>query len=177
MYLESLLIFVEPYYENKDIMHNMWHIELVIKGIDKLIELCHYQLDYESLIYAAYFHGFIYSDEEAIREWLLSHEVEHEKIKKIITIAWESQRNEAPETLEGKILHDAHILEGGKNYTIIRPLITGSIRGQSILETIKYIEEHVFDQYKCCLPATVPLCEEANEFVKKFIEELKNGIL
>ena len=32
-----ILDFVKPYYENKDIMHNMWHIELVKKKIDEII--------------------------------------------------------------------------------------------------------------------------------------------
>lgn len=26
---KALMEFVEPYYKEKDIMHNMWHIELV----------------------------------------------------------------------------------------------------------------------------------------------------
>jgi len=29
--IEELKLFVKPYYENKDIMHNMWHIDLVEK--------------------------------------------------------------------------------------------------------------------------------------------------
>ena len=31
---KALLEFVEPYYIEKDIMHNMWHIELVRKMVD-----------------------------------------------------------------------------------------------------------------------------------------------
>lgn len=39
---------------------------------------------------------------------------DEEMISKTIKIAWESQRSEIPETIEGKILHDAYVLEGGK---------------------------------------------------------------
>ncbi len=31
----SLIEFVSPYYADKDIMHNMWHIELVLKAVEK----------------------------------------------------------------------------------------------------------------------------------------------
>ena len=30
--------FIKPYYENKDIMHNMWHIELVERQMNKIID-------------------------------------------------------------------------------------------------------------------------------------------
>lgn len=55
-----------------------------------------------------------------------------EDIEVIIKVAWESQRPEIPETLEGKILHDAHVLEGGKTYTVVKTLITGSVRGSRL---------------------------------------------
>ena len=63
-------------------------------------------------------------------------------ISKTIKIAWESQRSEIPETIERKILHDAHVLEGGKTYLIVKTLITGSVRGQSLLDTLKYMEKN-----------------------------------
>lgn len=31
----SLKMFIEPYYIDKDIMHNMWHIELVKRQAEK----------------------------------------------------------------------------------------------------------------------------------------------
>lgn len=33
---QALLEFVEPYYIDKDIMHNMWHIELVNRMVKKI---------------------------------------------------------------------------------------------------------------------------------------------
>jgi len=173
---EKLVDFVTPYYANKDIMHNMWHIELVIKYVDRILNSGHYQVDYESLIYAAYFHGLIYSDESIVIDWLRSQNIEEEKIRLITTIAHESQRPEIPQTLEGKILHDAHVIEGGKQYSAVKCLITGSVRGQTLLETIDYVEKFIADKNKCYLPETIPLCEESNEYLKKFIQTLKEDI-
>ncbi len=99
-----------------------------------------------------------------------------EKISKTIKIDWESQRSEIPETIEGKILHDAHVLEGGKTYIIVKTLITGSVRGQSLLDTLKYMEKNVLDKNSCYLPETIPLCEEMNKYTNCFFGELIEGI-
>lgn len=128
----ALLEFVEPYYIDKDIMHNIWHIELVKKMVRKIISLGNYEVEEECLLLATYFHGFIYRDEEKIRQWMRAQGYCEEMIAKTIKIAWESQRSEIPETLEGKILHDAHVLEGEKTYLIVKTLITGSVRGQTL---------------------------------------------
>lgn len=173
---KEILAFAEPYYADKDIMHNMWHIELVKKMINKILSISHYEVDKECLILAAYFHGFIYSDEDKIKQWLEAHGYEKEDISKIIKISWESQREEIPETIEGKILHDAHVLEGGKTYLIVKTLITGSVRGQSLKETMNYMQKNVLDKNVCYLPETIPLCEEMNKFTNEFFEELVDGI-
>lgn len=173
---KEILAFAEPYYADKDIMHNMWHIELFKKMIDKILSISHYEVDKECLLLAAYFHGFIYSDEDKIKQWLEAHGYEKEDISKIIKISWESQREEIPENIEGKILHDAHVLEGGKTYLIVKTLITGSVRGQSLKETMNYMQKNVLDKNICYLPETIPLCEEMNKFTNEFFEELAEGI-
>lgn len=33
--MKALREFAEPYYADKDIMHNMWHIELVQRAVEK----------------------------------------------------------------------------------------------------------------------------------------------
>lgn len=173
---KELLKFVSPYYEDKDIMHNMWHIELVQRMINRILSHCDYEVDEECLKLATYFHGFIYSDEEKIRRWLLEQNYNDEMIAKTIKIAWESQRNEVPETIEGKILHDAHVLEGGKTYLVVKTLITGSVRGQSLTETLDFMEKNVLHQNKCYLSETIPLCDEMNLYTNKFFADLKEGI-
>lgn len=174
--IESLLAFVEPYYADKDIMHNMWHIELVKKKMEEIISLGKYKVDFECLTLAAYFHGFIYKAENEIRHWLKEQQYTDEIIEKTVLIARESQRSEVPESIEGKILHDAHVLEGGKPYLIVKTLITGSVRGQSLLQTLDYMEKNVLDQNKCYLPETIPLCDEMNKLTMEFYKELREGI-
>ncbi len=173
---KALIEFVRPYYDDKDIMHNMWHIELVLKMVEKILTESSYQIDKEALLLATYFHGFIWKDEEEIIHWMKSENYDDMMISKAIKIAWESQREEIPETLEGKILHDAHVLEGGKTYTVTKTLITGSVRGQSLVETLNYMKQNVLNKNKCYLPETIPLCDEMNEYTNTFFNDLIEGI-
>lgn len=173
---DALMEFCRPYYENKDIMHNMWHIELVRNWVDRLIHDYHYPVDSDLLIPALYFHGFIYSHQAQIEAWLGTQGYSENDISHIVKIAWESQRPVVPETLEGKVLHDAHVLEGGKTYTVVKTLISGSVRGQSLLETLDFMEQHVIGKNVCYLPETIALCREMNDWTQHFYEELKHGI-
>ena len=172
----SLLEFVEPYYADKDIMHNMWHIGLVKKMVSKILSSSSYEVDEDCLELATYFHGFIYRDEDKIRQWMQEQGYDEEMISKTVKIAWESQRSEVPETIEGKILHDAHVLEGGKTYVVVKTLITGSVRGQALLDTLDFMEKNVLDKNMCYLPETIPLCEEMNKYTNSFFEELTKEI-
>lgn len=173
---KALIEFVKPYYADKDIMHNMWHIELVRKMVDKILTISDYDVDEECLMLATYFHGFIYSDEKRIKLWLAEQGYDKKTIAKTIKIAWESQRSEKPKTIEGKILHDAHVLEGGKTYVIVKTLITGSVRGQSLIDTLNFMEKNVLNKNKCYLPETIPLCEEMNRYTNDFFKDVTEGI-
>lgn len=173
---DELRKFIEPYYVDKDIMHNMWHIELVEKQMNRIIQLGQYDINREYLSLALAFHGFIYKDETKIKKWLKNNGYSQDDIKCIVKIAWESQRPETPKTLEGKILHDAHVLEGGKTYTVVKTLITGSVRGQSLTETLDFMKKNVLGANKCYLPETKVLCDEMNVFTKEFYKLLIEGI-
>ena len=173
---DELLEFVRPYYADKDIMHNLWHIELMEKSIKRVISLGDYDVDRECLTFATYFHGFVYRDKQAIRTWMYRNGYETMFIDKVIQVSLESQRPEIPETLEGKILHDAHVLEGGRTYWIVKTLITGSVRGQSLQQTMDYMRDHVLGKNHCYLPETTLLCEEMNGFTEAFYAELMEGI-
>jgi len=173
----KLIEFVRPYYADKDIMHNLWHIELVEKWVHKILAMSSHDVNIEHLTFATYFHGFIYSHESVIRDWLNTQGFSAEDIGKIVQIAHESQRTGIPASIEGKILHDAHLIEGGKVYLITKCLITGSMRGQNLLETIDYIEANILDKSTCYLPETMELFKDVNRFANEFIAELKKGIL
>lgn len=173
---KALIEFAKPYYADKDIMHNMWHIELVRKMVDKILSISNYDVDKECLTLATYFHGFIYSDEKRIKRWMKEQGYDKNMIAKTIKISWESQRSEIPETIEGKILHDAHVLEGGKTYLVVKTLITGSVRGQPLSDTLKFMEKNVLNKNNCYLPETNPLCEEMNGYTNNFFKDLSDGI-
>lgn len=173
---EKVKEFSEQYYTDKDIMHNMWHIELVHRWVDKLIAYYGYDVDYDSLLLALYFHGFIYSNQSDIEEWLKAQGLTDEEIAKVVKISWESQRPEIPETLEGKLLHDAHILEGGKIYTVVKTLITGSVRGQTLKETLSFMKDNVLDKNICYMLETQKLCKEMNDYTNEFYSDLMKGI-
>lgn len=173
MYNEKALQdFISPYYVDKDIMHDLWHICLVEKAMDKIISLGQYSVGRELLTLSAAFHGFIYREEDNIRQWLLTQGYKEERIEKIIQVSRESQRSEIPQTLEGKILHDAHVLEGGKTYLVVKTLITGSVRGQSLCETLNYMKDYCLGTNRCYLPETIPLCEEMDRFAMDFYRDL-----
>ena len=174
--MKALTAFAAPYYADKDIMHDMWHIELVKKTVDKIVALGAYEVDSECLTLATFFHGFIYIAESEIRKWMKSQAYSDNLIEKTVKVAWESQRSEVPETIEGKILHDAHVLEGGKTYLVVKTLITGSVRGQSLKETLDFMGKYVLGYNKCYLPETIPLCEEMNRYADTFYRELMDNI-
>jgi len=170
---EKLIEFVEPYYENKDIMHNLDHIERVLKYVEKLVKNIDYSVDMDILIYGLYFHGFIYNSEKIIIQWLKTQNISQDIIDKVINVSRESQKDEEAATIEGKILHDAHMIEGGKTYLIVKSLITGSVRGQNLEETIKYIEDNILDKGTCYLLEAKKIHCEQQEFAKNFIYDLK----
>ena len=174
---ESMILeFVEPFYRKKDIMHDLSHIKRVSYTLENLNIEFEGLFDYDILRLALYFHGFIYSYEDIIRNWLKDKGYDEKKIKYIIKVAWESQKETEPETLEGKLLHDAHMIEGGKTYLIVKSLITGSVRGQSLEKTIGYIEENVIGNGRCYLPNAQHIYDEQQKFASEFIKDLKEGI-
>lgn len=172
----ELISFVTPFYETKDIMHDLTHVERVIKAARDLYRPYAHQVSWDVIELAAHFHGFIYSHEDLIRKWLLDQGLASDQAEQIIRVAWESQKPEAPETLEGKILHDAHMIEGGKTFLIVKSLITGAVRGQTLDETIRYIENNILDQGTCYLGEAKTIYSIQQDFAKGFIADLKSGL-
>lgn len=147
--LLAIKTFSKPYYQAKDIMHDWTHIERVGQSMRKLLAMEQLPVDIFALETALMLHGIIYSIEPEIRQFLASIELPQQLIELIIKVAWESQKEERPSTPEGLILHDAHLLEGGQYFEIIKSLITGSVRGQSLLETLDYIKHNLLEKGEC----------------------------
>jgi uncharacterized protein len=173
---KDLLAFVRPYYEGKDIMHDLSHIERILICAEKLVRMGNYQVDMTVLTYAAYFHGIIYISEQKLRTWLMQQELSTDMQHRIITAAWESQTDQVAVTLEGRVLHDAHMLEGGKTFMIVKALITGSLKGQSLQQTIDYIETNADKKGTCYLPESSSLRQQQHQFAQEFMRDLKAGL-
>lgn len=115
--------FIEPYYVDKDIMHNMWHIELVEKQMNRIIELGRYDINREYLSLALAFHGFIYKDETKIKKWLKNNGYSQEDIKCIVKIAWESQRPEIPKLWKVKFCTMPMCLKAARPTQLLKHLL------------------------------------------------------
>lgn len=172
---EQLIEFVTPYYIKKDIMHDLSHINRVIRSAKKLMK-DYPTADEEVIKLAAHFHGFIYIDEMAIRQFLSDRNVEESLVDVICKVAWESQKEEEAQTLEGQILHDAHLIEGGKTYIIVKCLVTGTARGQTLEETMDVIEHRILGKFHCYLPEAKEIYKEMHDFAEQFIRDLKAGL-
>ncbi|MFE5318035.1 hypothetical protein ACFQ88_04895 [Paenibacillus sp. NPDC056579] len=176
IHMPSLIEFVTPYYINKDIMHNVSHIERMLQSAKKLLIYYPEITDMDLITYGCYFHGFIYLREDAVREYLANQGLPSDYIDTVVRVSWESQKDEVPESLEGKLLHDAHRIEGGKTYLIVKSLCTGTARGQTLEETLDYFETYVLGQGQCYLPEAQPIYLEMQQFAKSFLKDLREGL-
>ena len=166
--------FVQKDYEAKDVMHNLSHIRRILRSAQRLAQ--NHPADSELLMLGAYFHGVIYSKENDVRDFLKNKNISQDRIDKVVQIAWESQKESEPQTAEGTILHDAHLVEGGKTFLITKSLVTGTARGQSLEETIAYFEQNISGRHRCYLPEAQNLYEEKEQFAKDFLADLKGHL-
>lgn len=76
----------------------------------------------------------------------------------------------------GNYQADADMIEGGKTYLIVKALITGSVRGQTLEQTIEYIENNILGKGICYLPEAQTIYYQQQEFAKGFVKDLKEGL-
>jgi uncharacterized protein len=170
----NLDILLAPWYDKKDVVHGIDHIRRVLAAARRLA--AHYDgADMEVLCAGAYLHG-IPSDERAQVGHLLRSMMPEAKISAALTAAAESQKDSEPVSLEGKILHDAHLIEGGRTFLIVKSLVAGSARGQTVEETISFIEENILGRFKCYLPEASGLYAEKEAYAREFLRELREGL-
>ena len=174
--LEDIRQFVAPYYRDKDIMHDFTHLERVRVALIDLIKEEALKFDPFIIEAALYFHGIIYSKEPEIRQFLAQIDLSADDIEWVVQVAWESQKHSPPVTPEGKLLHDAHLLEGGRNFQIIKSFITSSIRGQSLEETMQYIEQNLLAKGDCYTETGKVQYEIMKERTQEIYQELCVGL-
>lgn len=164
--------FVLPYYQNKDLTHDLSHIERVRKKAQ--IMKARYHINNNLLDAAIYFHGIIKNHESEIRVFIKNIlKLKDSDLEKIIQFAKESLKSNEPQTLEGKILYDAHLLEGGPHFFFLKNLITGTLLGQSMPETLNYFEKNILYKFSCCLEENQKELEHRIAIAKIILDELK----
>ena len=166
--------FVLPLYEGRDEMHGIHHVERVASKALKLDESSACSKDV--IVVAAYLHGVIASHELEIRVFLRTLPLSEDIMELILKAAWESGKESHPATREGVLLHDAHLLEGGRAFGVAKCLVTGTSRGQTLEETLNHIENNLLGKFRCLTPSAQALYEEKEEFLRGFVEELREGL-
>ena len=163
----------------KEEMHDISHLKRILMAAKFLSK--NYKPDMEILTYGAYLHVISYDHKIQIMGFLKSQNLSEQKIDKIVQVGQESKSGSSKyhvkaETIEGKILHDANLIEGGMTFMITKSLITGTKKGQSLQQTIDYIKNNVFGKFKCYLPEAQKIYIEKEEFTKEFLKDLKQNL-
>ena len=172
--MDRLLEFVAPFYAKKDTMHDLTHIHRVQRKASELANGI--DCNEQALGISVFLHGIINTYKEEIKLFLTNIGFERDEIEKLIIISQDSQKESSPESIEGKILHDAHLLEGDKNFIITKCLVTGSARGQSLTESIEYFQNKLLGQHRCIFPLNQMEYERREKIAQEYIEKLKSEL-
>ena len=162
--------FCAPYYVHKDSMHTLDHCKRILKIARKLAK--GKNADGTLLIYGCFFHGFVMSDEPAIRRWF-SRRTDAAYADRAVACAMASHKNAQARTVEEQILHDAHLLEGGTAYLLVKSLITGVERGQTLDQTLTYLEKNILGKHRCYLPQAQKEYGKMEQFAKASVKSLR----
>ena len=162
-----------PFYEKKDAMHDISHIERVLKLARKIAG--NYLIDKELMELGAYLHGVIHLEEGKVIDFLKGEQLSEERINEIRQVAWDSQRDKTPQLIEGKILHDAHLLEGGKTFMVAKYLVLGTANGESLEEILEFMRNQS-PSYRCSLPESQDKYMEQKRYTRDFIDDLTDNL-
>lgn len=169
--LEKLVDFIRELHGRLDEMHGLEHKKRLLADARHLGKGKAY--DDELLIFGAYLHGIKKDEKSKVVEFLQSLGFTPPDIEHIIKVALESEKDARPETTEGALLHDAHLIEGGKYFGIAKSLVTGTLSGQTLLETLEYIERYHVGRFKCVFPKAQAKYQEKDEFTGEFVRHVK----
>ncbi len=179
--LEAILEeFVRPFYSPRDTLHGLPHLRRLLKKARYLAQRQPAAADMAVLAYAAYLYGLIYQEETRIQRFLQGRLLTPPQIERILQAARETHGEAFPAaqgdsqalTLEGMILHDARLLEGGRTYLIASALMLGAARGATIEEIVATIEEQTIGRVRCYLPEAQRLYADKEAFARAFLDDL-----
>lgn len=187
--LEQILEdFVRPFYAERDTLHGLPHIRRVVKKARYLARHHVDGLEPVVLLHAAYLHGLIFQEELRIRRFLQARELPPELTERVVRAAREAHTQATDVvagdgdvmtssesrslSVEGAILHDARLLEGGRTFLIASALVRGATRGATLEEIVATIEDQMLGRFRCYLPAAQRLYAEKEAFARAFLDDL-----
>ena len=168
--------FVSPFYAPKDEMHGVAHVRRIYKEARALAQ-SYPDADLCVIMGGAYLHGIVFEAADQARAFFRDQGLAHATVEAMIMAARESLKEREggdATTLEGKILHDAHLLEGGKTFWLVKSLVVGALRRMSLDETVRYMEtHHVPGRFPCYLPEAQARYAEKEAFVWDALADLR----
>jgi uncharacterized protein len=166
--------FLRADYASKDTMHDATHIRRVHRAAERLALDTGTAYDPLLLLIGAYLHGVVYipEREREARAFLEGAGVPPAVIDRGVAAAWESQTDAAPLTTEGMLLHDGHLLEGGRSFLLVKTLVTGAARGSTLADIVAFWNRHVAGQFRCALPLAQQRYDEQEAFAQAVFAEL-----
>ncbi|MFP4381449.1 MAG: hypothetical protein ACLFUS_13185 [Candidatus Sumerlaeia bacterium] len=171
---DSLREFVKPHYIDKDDLHNMDHVQRILAEARMLSE--DLDLDDDLLVFGAYLHGLILNSEAEVRTFLFNLGLDRDRVIQVMNVSWEAGKEAQPETKEGACLHDAHLIECGKEYQTAKHFIAGALQGQHLPQILDFIETRVVGRYSCSLPAAQEKHKEIEEYRSNFVKEIREAL-
>lgn len=172
--VETIREFVKEFYSKKDSMHGIDHVDRLYSTAIQLGRNENYNPDVLAL--AAYFHGLFPGLVETLKVFMIQLELDKPTIHLVLLATSESMTDSEPVSIEGTLLHDSHLIEGGKAYLVTKSLVTGAERGQTLPETIMYMKKNIFGKRKCVSEEAQKIYQEMEGYAKSHIEELERGL-
>lgn len=180
--------FVRPFYSSRDTLHGLPHLRRIAKKARYLARQHTGSVDALVLLHSAYLHGLIFQEELRIRRFLQSRQLDLTRIEHIMRAACEAHMeppdgaagegdrmavdDSLPMTLEGIIVHDAQLLEGGRTFLIASSLMLGAAQGATLEEVLATVEEQMLGCIRCYLPEAQRLYAEKTAFARAFLDDL-----
>lgn len=173
---DRLREFVNPQYGDKDSLENLEHVKRVLNQARALGKAETEDFNDDILVFGAYLHELIFVNEAEIRNFLFQLGLDREFVIRVMKTAWESGKEAKPETLEGALLHDAHLIEGGPEYQVAKWLVSGSAQGQSLSYILDSMEHRVIGKYACTLDSAQRAYSGIEDYRKNFVTAVRNVV-
>jgi HD superfamily phosphodiesterase len=171
---DNLREFVKPYCADKGDLENLSHVQRLLSSARDLAE--GEKANDDLLVFGAHLHDMIFHLEERIRDFLFSLGLDRTLVIEIMKVAWESGKEAKPETQEGNLLRDAHLIEGGKEYQMAKWLSSGAGAGQTLLQSLEFLEARVIGRYKCSVPKAQRIYEEIEAYRRQFVDVVRKAL-